>query len=439
MCLKARRPAPARARAGRRVLRFLCAASNRSRGAAPNRLRGPEPEAPIAPIPRLRDDHGPAFLSYGFRPFFLLGSLQAALAVLAWLPLSTGALELPTLFAARDWHIHEMLYGYLPAVATGFLLTALPNWTGRLPLQGRPLLVLVLAWAAGRAAVTGSAWIGWIPAALVDCSFLALVAAAAAREILAGGNRRNLKVLAAIGLLLAGNVAFHVEAHRAGAAGYGVRIGLAATLLLVMLIGGRIVPSFTRNWLVRENPGRLPAAFGRYDGVAMAAAGVALLAWIAAPEAPATGAALIATGLLQAGRLARWAGWRTWRDRLVLILHVSYAFVPLGFVLVGLAALGLLPAGAGIHAWAGGAVGAMTLAVMTRASLGHTGRPLHASGAVQAVYGLVLVSALARVCAAVHPDWSLALLPLAGAAWAAAFLGFAAAYWRILTGPRLAR
>jgi uncharacterized protein involved in response to NO len=128
----------------------------------------------MAPIPRLRSYDGPALLSYGFRPFFLLGSIYAGLAIMAWLPLFYGELELMTAFAPRDWHVHEMLYGYLPAVITGFLLTAVPNWTGRLPLQGTPLLVLVLIWVAGRFAVTVSAWIGWAFALLVDAAFLAL-------------------------------------------------------------------------------------------------------------------------------------------------------------------------------------------------------------------------------------------------------------------------
>ncbi len=390
----------------------------------------------MAPIPRLRDYKGPALLSYGFRPFFLLGSLYAGLAILAWLPMFYGELSVATAFAPRDWHIHEMLYGFLTAVVTGFLLTAVPNWTGRLPLQGRPLLVLVLAWVAGRIAVTTSAWIGWGAAAAIDLSFLLLVAAAVAREVVMGRNWRNLKVLIALSVLLAGNIVFHVEARAAGTADYGVRLGIAAAIMLIMLIGGRIIPSFTRNWLVRENPGRLPAPFGTFDIVTLACAGSALLAWVVAPDWQVTGAALIGSGLLQAARLARWAGDRTWRDRLILVLHVAYAFVPLGFVLVGVAAFGLLPASAGIHAWTGGAIGAMTLAVMSRSSLGHTGRALVATWPTQAVYGLVIVSALARVCAALEPQWSLALLHVAGIAWTGAFVGFALVYWRVLTRPR---
>lgn len=391
----------------------------------------------MTPIPRLMAYEGPALLSYGFRPFFLMGSLCAGLAVPIWLAAYAGDVTLPTSLEARDWHVHEMLYGYVCAVVAGFLLTAVPNWTGRLPLQGTPLLVLVLAWLAGRVAVGVSAWVGWLPAALVDLSFLALLTAAVAREILAGRNWRNLKVLAALVALLGGNALFHAEARLSGIAEHGTRVGIAATLALVMLIGGRIVPSFTRNWLARANPGRMPASAGRFDAVATACAVAALAVWIVEPEGALTGAALVASGLLQAARLARWAGDRTWRDRLVFILHVAYGFVPLGFVLVGLAAWGLLPPGAGIHAWTGGALGVTTLAVMSRASLGHTGRPLAASAAVQVVYALVTASVLARICASAHLVWSGVLLPLAGGLWAAAFLGFAAAYWGVLTRPKL--
>ena len=141
----------------------------------------------MSPVPRLKSYDGPALFSYGFRPFFLFGSLYAGLAVLVWLPVFTGELALASAFAPRDWHIHEMLYGTLSAIITGFLLTAIPNWTGRLPLQGTPLIVLVAAWLLGRIAVTFSAMIGWLPAAVTDVGFLLLVAAAAARPATAGG------------------------------------------------------------------------------------------------------------------------------------------------------------------------------------------------------------------------------------------------------------
>ena len=153
-------------------------------------------------------------------------------------------------------------------------------------------------WLAGRVAVTFSAEIGWLPAAIVDVAFLALVVAAAAREIVAGKNWRNLRVVGLVTLLLAGNIAFHLEAHINGGAEYGARIGIAAMVLLIVVIGGRIIPSFTRNWLARENPGRLPAPFARFDVAVIGFTAATLALWIVLPSARATGAALGIAGVL---------------------------------------------------------------------------------------------------------------------------------------------
>ena len=163
------------------------------------------------------------------------------------------------------------------------------------------------------------------------------------------------------------------------AADVAIRAGIAVVVLLIALIGGRIVPSFTRNWLVRENPGRLPVPFGRFDTLVVAIGAVALAAWVVRPDSRITGAALALAGLLHLVRLARWAGDRTARERLLLILHVGYFFVPLGFLLNAAAAFAYVPASAGVHAWMVGAAGIMTLAVMSRATLGHTGQQLTAS------------------------------------------------------------
>ena len=224
-----------------------------------------------------------------------------------------------------------------------------------------------------------------------------------AREILAGRNWKNLNVVMLVLLLLAGNVAFHLEAHFHGLAETGIRIGIAVVVLLISLIGGRIIPSFTRNWLVRENPGRLPAPFGRFDMIVVAITALTLVGWVVNSGSRLTGAALAFAGLLHLVRLARWAGDRTCRERLLLILHVGYAFVPFGFLLNAASAFGLVPPGAGIHAWMAGAAGTMTLAVMSRATLGHTGQPLTASRATEAIYLAIIVAALARVCAVIEP------------------------------------
>jgi uncharacterized protein involved in response to NO len=379
---------------------------------------------------------GPALFSYGFRPFFLSGAAWAALAVLLWIPQYLGVFALPTAFPPLDWHVHEMLFGYVAAVIAGFLLTAIPNWTGRLPVNGAPLAALALLWLAGRVAMLTSARIGLVTAAVIDVSFLVTLAAVALREILAGQNWRNVRVLAVLAVLIAGNVVFHAEVIVRGAADYGIRIGIAAAVMLVMLIGGRIVPSFTNNWLVRMRPGRLPQPFSRFDAAALGVSAVALIAWIVAPGAVITGAMLVTAGTVQAVRLVRWVGYRTLTDRLVFVLHVAYAFVSVGFVLAGISALapGSIPPSAAVHAWTAGALGLMPLSVMTRATLGHTGRALIASAATQAIYLMAFLAALIRIVAAISP--SIMLIHLAAFAWCAAFAGFVAAYGPLLIRAR---
>jgi len=377
---------------------------------------------------------GPAIFSYGFRPFFLGGAVWAGLSVVLWLPQYFGEMSLPTAFGPLDWHIHEMIYGYVGAVSAGFLLTAIPNWTGRLPINGYPLAGLFALWLAGRVAILGSAIWGARLAAAIDVAFLVLLAAAVTREIVAGNNKRNLRILVLLGVLIAGNIVFHLEAIRYGSAEYGARLGIAAIVALISLVGGRIVPSFTHNWLTRSNPGRLPISFSRFDAIAIGASVLALVSWIVLPQSIISGAMLIIAGLLQAVRLLRWAGDRTLADRLVLVLHVAYAFVPIGFLLLGAAILRPAdwPISAGLHAWMTGAAGLMTLAVMTRASLAHTGCKLVASRPTQMIYLCALVAALARIFAAFEP--SSALLHIAAFAWILAFGGFAAVYGPLLMG-----
>lgn len=389
-------------------------------------------------IPRTRPGNYPAILSYGFRPFFLLAALQAGGAIVFWIPLFSGQIETQSAFAPVDWHIHEMLFGYLTAVVTGFLLTAIPNWTGRLPVQGVPLLALVLLWLAGRLAVFFSGQIGWLVAAAVDCAFLLAVAAAAAIEIVAGRNWRNLKVLAPVGVLLAANIVFHTEAHVWGVSDVGRRLGLGAAIVLITIVGGRIIPSFTRNWLARENPGRLPAPVDRFDAVAITVSALALAAWAFWPQRMGTGVVLVAAAAFNAARLARWAGYRTARDPLVLVLHGAYCFVPLGLLVAGLAALlpDHVPVAAAIHAFGVGAVGSMTLAVMTRATLGHTGRALKASAGTVAIYLCIVAAAILRICAAFHPGQGV-LIDASAGLWAVAFFGYAALYGGMLVSPKV--
>ena len=347
---------------------------------------------------------GPALFSYGFRPFFLGGAAWSVVCILLWIPQFMGDLSLRTAYAPLDWHIHEMLYGYVAAVVAGFLLTAIPNWTGRLPINGAPLMALTALWLAGRFAILLSVYIGIALAALIDVAFLATLAIVAAREIIVGRNWRNLRVLALICVLIAGNIVFHVEVYLFGGADYGIRIGIAAVIMLITLVGGRIVPSFTRNWLARRENKRLPAPFSRFDIASIAVSIVSLVLWAGLPDRAITGIALIVAAAMQGARLARWSGDRTASDRLVLVLHVGYAFVPIGFALLGASILypSVVPSSVGIHAWAVGAIGLMTLAVMTRASLGHTGQALSAGRGTQAIYLFALCAAVLRIIASLR-------------------------------------
>lgn len=383
----------------------------------------------------IREYRGPALFSFGFRPFFLLGALWAALTLALFMPLLSGSLRLPTSFAASQWHAHELIYGYVPAVIAGFLLTAVPNWTGRLPVVGAPLMALATCWALGRAGILASAVIGAPAAAIIDLSFLAMLGLVVGREIVAARNSRNLKLLVALVLLLAGNAIFHAEAATGGGHGYGERIGIATTILLITLIGGRIIPSFTRNWLAKRGPGRLPEPFGNFDAAAIAAGGIALIAWVIAPASASTGwLALVATAA-HAWRLGRWSGLRTMAEPLVLVLHVAYAFIPGGFALAALSVFqpGLVSTTGALHGWTAGAIGLMTLAVMTRASLGHTGRALTATRPISFIYLAATLAALARILAAFDVARE-PMLYLSAGGWLAAFGAFVVIY-----APMLAR
>jgi uncharacterized protein involved in response to NO len=386
-----------------------------------------------------REYSGSAFLSIGFRPFFLGGAAWAAAAMVIWIGMLAGWWLVAGDYGAVAWHAHEFLFGYVAAVMTGFLLTVVPNWTGRLPVRGRPLLALFLLWLAGRAALLFSDTIGVIPAAVVDSLFLLVLAAVALREVFAGRNWRNLKVVAILGLFAATNILFHAEVIATGVADQAARAASALVLILIMLIGGRIIPSFTRNWLVKQGVTRLPVPFGRFDAISIVVAAAALVSWVAAPGAVATGVALLVAGVVQTVRLVRWAGGPTWREPLLLILHVGYAFVPIGFFAVGAAVLGpdVIPPGGALHVWTAGGMVLMTLAVMTRATLGHTGRDLVAGGVTCAIYLAAGIAMLTRVAAPALPDVSTPLLHLAAAAWILGFGLFSVWYGQMLVRTRV--
>lgn len=381
------------------------------------------------PVPRYRSTEVWPLLAAGFRPFFLAAGLWAAVAMALWLLMLRGALALPTGFDPVLWHLHELLFGFIGAAIAGFLLTAIPNWTGRLPLQGWPLASLVLLWALGRLAVALSAWTGPLLAAAADLSFLAALAIVAGREILAGRNWRNLPVLVALGLLIAANAMIHAAGLAGpGWAEAGKRLAIATILLLIALIGGRILPSFTTNWLRQRGAAALPAPFGRFDKAALAIGALALAAWVGLGLTPASGGALILAAAVHAVRLARWRGWATRAEPLLWVLHLGYGWLPAGLALLGAAAWRPALATTALHALTAGAMGTMTLAVMTRASLGHSKRPLTAGTGTLTAYLLAQAAVLLRLLAPFLGAGYAAALDMAGGLWIAAFALFVGLY-----------
>lgn len=375
-------------------------------------------------------------LSFGFRPFFLMGAIWAALAMLIWLPMFMGALAPPPVFSPVDWHAHAMLFGYTGAVVAGFILTAVPNWTGQLPVTGWPLGGLAALWLAGRLATTLPLDLPRPLVAVADLALPAVLLVVLLREIVAGKNWRNLTVVGLIGIFAAGQAAFHWQAADGAAAqGWGARLGLAAIVMLMTLIGGRVIPSFTRNWLVKARQTALPGPFAAPDRVALALGGLALVGFVAAPDAALTAGLAALAGAAHLFRLLRWRGGAIWSEPLLWILHVAYLWVALGFLAAAAAAVGLMPAAGAQHVWMAGGIGCLTLAVMPRASLGHTGRALTAGPGLTAVFVLAILSALLRLAYALTAQmW---MLHAAGTAWIAAFAGFAILFWPVLTGPRV--
>ncbi len=385
------------------------------------------------PVPRGIDRSGPAILSYGFRPFFLFAAIFAVVSMVVWIGALSLGWEVGGSYGLLNWHAHEMLFGYAAAALAGFMLTAIPNWTGRLPVSGKPLAGLVLLWLSGRAALAFPDVIGLPASMLVDSLFVPVLAVVAGTEIIAGRNWKNLKILAGLVALSLANMAMHLDVAFTGSALDVVRLPVSIYLMLIMLVGGRIIPSFTRNWLVKAGSVLLPRPFDGFDKGAIGVALVALLAWTLAPEAPATIVLAVAAGAAHAVRLWRWRGWQTLEEPLLLALHVGYGFVPLGFFAVAMAAAGWIAAPSALHVFAVGAIGTMTLTVMTRASLGHTGRPTVASVRTSIALLALVVAAIARPFAELVPDGYHVLLALAGVAWIAAFGLFLTEFGPILT------
>lgn len=375
-------------------------------------------------------------LAYGFRPFFLLAAIFAALAVPLWLVTYMGALALPSPLPAPLWHGHEMLFGYGAAVLAGFLLTATPGWSGRPPVSGIGLGVLALIWLAGRVASSAGGAVAALAAA-VDLAFLPALAIAITPALQAAP-RRNRIFLPVLGVLLLANLGVHLDAQGVlpGLGGIALRITIDLFALLIALIGGRVVPAFTGNALATRGEAERVRDPSVRDRFAIGALVLLLLADLGGLTR-AAGAIALAAALLNAWRLHGWGGSRTLHDPLLWVLHLGYLWLAIGLAWKGLVDLsGFLPPADALHGLAIGAVGTMTLAIMSRATLGHTGRPLHAPPLVVASYLLVGAAALARLAAPLAPAHAIPLLVTSGTLWSLAFAAFVICLGPALVQPR---
>ncbi len=365
-------------------------------------------------------------LKMGFRPFFFLAGLHAALMLTLWVLALSGHLLLPSELGAVGWHAHEMLYGFVGAAVAGFLLTAVPKWTGTEPLAGEALMLLVAFWLAGRTV----AWVsgGAILQGTQVLFWLGLLVAIGV-PIVRTRNARNYKVLALVAALGVSNVA------QLGA--YSLK-AQATTLWLITalmaLIGGRILPMFTTNGLSAQRGEKLPPIPpARWEKAPMACLVAAALADLASPwpALNATFCVLAALGIWANG--VRFRGLQTGRVPLLWSLHAGYAFIGLSLALRGLYALHRVPYSAALHALTAGAMGSMIIAMMTRVSRGHTGRALLAGPVEVTMYALVIAGGLLRVVSAFWPQSP--LVWVAGTLFLLGYALFVVAYARILAGP----
>lgn len=382
--------------------------------------------------PRPQPTRGFALWQLGFRPFYLLASSFAALSVLLWVLQFGGWLGRPYL-AGPLWHAHEMIFGYGLAVVVGFLFTAGRNWTGQPTPTGVPLALLAALWVAGRVLVLTS--FGWA-AAIVNAAFPVACAVALAMPLWKSRNRRNyffVAVLAGFGM-----AQFALHLAQLGAIGLpgwvGVQVALDLMLFVMAVMGGRVIPMFTNNGV----PGVQARRHETLERFALGAVLALVMADLVGLRGAPMAALLALAAVLHGVRLALWQPWRVLRTPLVWVLHAAYAFIVLHLVLRGLAAAGSIAASVATHALTAGAIGTMTLGMMTRTARGHTARPLRADRFDVAAYLCVLVAALVRVGVPLAmPAWTVGASLVAGWLWACGFGLYAVRYAPSLWRPRL--
>ena len=382
----------------------------------------------VRPRTRAPSERARALFAKGFRPFFLLAAVFAAISVPIWLLTLAGHVDPGAYAGGLSWHAHEMVFGYTTAVIAGFLLTAVANWTGRETATGLPLAILAGLWLLGRIVMVGAAALPRPFVAAADLAFLPGLAVALGVPLFAAGSRRNYPLLGLVALLAGSNVMFHLVAF-GFFAGFGQRslfVPIDAIVLMIVIIGGRVIPLFTRNATGRSDIRSSPLADRLAMGsVAMVAVGDAFF-----PGGPWLGPLLALSGVLTAARAFRWGAVHTTHEPLLWVLHVGYAWVPVGLLLrAASAVIPSLSPFAALHALTVGGIGTLTMGMMARVALGHTGRRLHASRTTALCFMLITLAAVVRVAGPLFaPRWWLGAIQVSGVLWSSAFALFVAAH-----------
>ncbi len=388
-----------------------------------------------------------ALFDYGFRPFFLLSGCYALAIIPIWLYRYAHAATPFGALPAMYWHSHEMLYGFVMAAVAGFLLTAVPSWTGARGFAGRPLIIVVSLWILGRVAMSTVGAVPFWLTAILELSLLPALLALLAPPIFRSANR-NAPLLAVVCVLWLIDCTFVIALQRGDAAlaGSAMRLAIDLVLILVTVVGGRIVPAFTANAMRQRGEAVSTVTRGWLEitviGAMVAIAITDVLADVLpnvfAPNPLLSGSLAAFAALAHAIRLSGWRSFRTRGEPILWVLHVGYAWLPVGLALKATALLGDAAwAMKWQHALTAGAFATMILAVMTRASLGHTGRPLAVPRAITIAYLLLTISTVLRVFGvAVYPGRYLLTVTLSGLAWVLSFGIFVVVYAPILWSPR---
>ncbi len=378
--------------------------------------------------------------SSGFRPFFFSAALFAGLGILSWVGLYSSWVVWEGALDPLSWHAHEMIFGYLGAVLAGFTLTAVANWTGRPPVSGVWLAGLFILWLAGRVSMALSL-VGDFPvstAALIDVGFIPAFICLFAREVIGGGNKRNLVVVAAVSVFGSANVLFCLDVIGLYENELWLHLGLGTIAVLLALIGGRIIPTFTGNWLKAQGRDVSIPAMGPIDKVGILLTALSALSWTFLPEQGVTAALLVVAGGALLLRLTRWQGLKTVREPLIACLHIAYAFLGFSLIVIGLSIWVPedVPAGGGLHLLTAGTIGLMTVVVMCRALLGHTGRALKSTPLLIVVLGMVIAGGVMRFLAPWWPESYATFITVSGFTWGGGFLLFACYVAPIVVRPR---